>query len=142
VSCGGSDGYSEPHRHHGYRSKRPQRKRRAVALDVPAIVITRSVGNRQMPPPVDNEPEPAAPPPAKDDNPTEPAPPPAAKPAIVSATSKKRAKPLRAERGVLAADDPEADAAMRAWIQRAGEVGSRASEMTAPDPEAGQRGGR
>jgi hypothetical protein len=51
-----------------YRYKRPPTKWKAAALGVPAVVTTRSVGNRQMPPPVDDEPEPAAPSPANDDN--------------------------------------------------------------------------
>ena len=61
-----------------YRYKRPPRKRKPAGIGGPAVVTTRSVGNRQKPPPVEDEPEPAVPPPANHDGPTEPAPLPAA----------------------------------------------------------------
>lgn len=92
-----------------YRPKRPPQKRKAVALDVPAIV---TAGNRQSHPPVGDEPEPAASPPANDDNPTGPAPP-AAKSAIVTTASRKRAKLPRADQ---VEDDPEADARVKAFF--------------------------
>jgi hypothetical protein len=101
-----------------HRYKRPPRKRKAVALEVPAVVTTRSVGGRQTPPPVDDEPEPADPSPANDDSPTEP-PPPAAKSAIVSTTSRKRLKLLHAEeRSGQRDEDPEATARVRAFFAR------------------------
>jgi hypothetical protein len=93
------------------RPKRPPRKRKAAALGVPAIV---TVGHRQPPSPVEHEPVPAAPPQANDDVPSEPAPT-AAKPAIVTTPRRKRAKPQRADEP----DDPEADAAIRTWLERA-----------------------
>ena len=40
-------------------------------------------------------------------------------PAIVAAPSRKRSKLRLAERAEPVADDPEADAAMRAWLERA-----------------------
>jgi len=86
-----------------HRPKRPPRKRKAVELQVPAIV---TAGNRQSRPPVGGEPVPAALPPANDDNLTKPAPP-AAKSAIVTTASRKRAKLHRAEQA--RDDDPEAD---------------------------------
>ena len=98
-----------------HRPKRPPRKRKAVALKVPAVVAARSAGNRQTPPPVDDKPEPAAPPPANDDNPTAPAPP-AAKSAIVTRASRKRAKRHRMEQAHD--DDPEADARVKAFLAR------------------------
>jgi hypothetical protein len=103
-----------------HRYKRPPRKRKAVALDVPAVVTARSVGNRQMPP-VKDKPEPTAPPPANDDDsPTEPAPRPAARKqsAIVSTTSRKRLKLLHAEERSAQRDDPEAMARVRAFFAR------------------------
>jgi hypothetical protein len=102
------------------RYKPPPKKRKAGALDVPTVVITRSVGNRQTSPPVDDEPTPAAPFPANDDSPTQPAPP-AAKSAIVTTTNRKRTRFLSAEQRAAEPepDDPEADAAMRAWLERA-----------------------
>ncbi len=101
-----------------HRPKRPPRKRKAVALQVQAVVATRSVGNRQAPPPVDDQPEHAAPPPANDDSPTAPAPP-AAKSAIVTVAARKRAKSERAERNAPEADDdPEADARVKAFLAR------------------------
>jgi hypothetical protein len=58
--------------------------------------------------------------PANDDHPSKPAPAPAAaKPSIVTTTSRKRVKLLRAEERTAELDDPEADAAMRAWLDRA-----------------------
>ena len=97
-----------------HRPKRVPRKRKAVAVKVPAVVAARSGGNRRRPPPVDDDqPEPAAPPPANDDTPTEPAPP-AAKSAIVTTASRKRTKLLRAE----LPDDPEAEARVKAFLAR------------------------
>jgi hypothetical protein len=119
-----------------YRYKRPPRKRKAVALEAPAIVTAK--GSRR-PPPVGGKGEAAAevrlhaptpvregavqpstpreaarvitPPhhsasPANDDR----------KPAIVTATSKKQLKLLRADKRAPTTDgDPE----MRAWLLRA-----------------------
>ena len=85
-----------------YRYKRPPRKRKAVALEVPAIV-TRASKRSTKPP---SEPQAAAAQPANDDR----------KSAIVTTTSKKRLKFLRAERPAEQGDgDPE----MRAWLLRA-----------------------
>jgi hypothetical protein len=96
---------------HAYRPKRPPRKRKAA----PAVaIVTRAT--RRTPedtPPASDTPEPT-PTPANDDTPAAPAPP-AARSAVVSATSRKRSKHLRPE----LPDDPEADAAMRAWLERA-----------------------
>ena len=61
-----------------YRYKRPVKKRRAVALQGPAIVRKRSRADAAAPPP--DEAEPAAPSPADDDASAKPAPA-AAKPA-------------------------------------------------------------
>ena len=86
-----------------YRYKPPPRKRK-LALASPAV-ITRANKRR--------DPEPA-----NDDHPSKPAPA-AAKPAIVTTTSRKRVKLLRAEERTAELDAPEADAAMRAWLDRA-----------------------
>jgi len=93
--------------------KRPPGKRKAVALNVPAVTTVRSAGNGERPVPV--EPEPADPPPATDDSPAGPAPP-AAESAIVTALNRKRAKHLRMD---VLSGDPEADAEIRAWLERA-----------------------
>jgi hypothetical protein len=99
-----------------YRYKRPPKKRKAIALDVPAVVRKRSRVDAAAPPP--DEAEPAAPSPAHDDSPTPP--PPAAKSAIAASISRKRTRFLSAEqRAAEPDDDPEADVAMRAWIERA-----------------------
>jgi hypothetical protein len=80
-----------------YRYKPPPRKRK-LALAGPAV-ITRA--NKRGDP---SKPAPAA-----------------AKPAIVTTTSRKRVKLLRAEGGQQSWTNPdhEADAAMRAWLERA-----------------------
>ena len=82
-----------------YRSKRPPRKRKAVALQGPAIVRKAKPGNDTLP---EAEHLPTA----------------EKKPAIVATTSRKRTRLQRAE-PAAEPDDPEADTAMRAWIERA-----------------------
>jgi hypothetical protein len=91
-----------------------------------------------VPPP--DEPEPTAPPPpANDDSPPPPAP--AAKSAIATSISRKRTKFLRTEQAAEPEPDgPEADAAMRAWLERA-KWGRGPAGWPPPDPEAGQRWG-
>jgi hypothetical protein len=99
-----------------HRYMPPPRKRKAVALAGPAIVRKRGHADAGVPPPA--EPEPPAPPPANDDSPPPPAP--AAKSAIATSIRRKHTKLLRAEQAAEPEpDDPEADAAMRAWIERA-----------------------
>ena len=61
--------------------KRPTKKRKAVAIDGPAVVRKRGRADAAVPPP--DDPKPATPSPANDDSQTEPAPP-AAKPAIAT----------------------------------------------------------
>jgi len=73
-----------------YSYKRPPRKRKAVALDVPTVVQRTKPGN--------------------DDSPDHP------EPAIVTTTSRKRAKLQRAVHPVD--DDPEADAEVKAFFVR------------------------
>ena len=89
-----------------YRYKRPPRKRKAVALDVPAVVPRKRAS-------LPNYGKPKlglAPPPANDDR----------KSAIVTTTSRKRLKLLHhAEGPAERDDDPEASAEMRAWLERA-----------------------
>ena len=115
-----------------YRYKRPPKKRKAVALEVPVIVATkrsrRSMeraaaeavsrlprhDNRAAQPttPRDAERDYAvtAPPPANGDR----------KSAIITTTSRKRVKLLRAEeRQAQRDEDTEAAAQMRAWLERA-----------------------
>ena len=92
-----------------YRYKRPAKKRKAVAIAGPAIV-TRATSPRRKP-------APAAPSPANDDAPAKPAPA-AAKPAIVTTTSRKRAKLQRSEQAAEPDDDPEATARVRAFLDR------------------------
>jgi hypothetical protein len=113
-----------------YRYKRPPRKRKAVALEAPVIVTTKSSRH----PPVTKEAaaevtraptpvregavqpstprEPArviAQPPANDDR----------KPAIVTTTSRKRLKLRRAEKRASEPDnDPEATARVKAFFAR------------------------
>jgi hypothetical protein len=86
-----------------YRYKPPPRKRKAVAIEGPAVVRKRGRADAVVPPDRVEDPTPA-----NDDR----------KPAIVTTTSRKRAKLRRAERPAEP-DDPEADAAMRAWLERA-----------------------
>jgi hypothetical protein len=108
-----------------YRYKRPPRKRKAVALDIPAVVTAKSsrrpVGGteeaaakvpmtarttgQQAQPSTPREAARVAPP-ANDDR----------KPAIVTTTSRKRLKLLRADKR---AADTDGDPEMRAWILRA-----------------------
>jgi hypothetical protein len=98
-----------------YRYK-PATRKRKLALASPAVIIR---ANKRR------DPEPA-----NDDHPSKPAPAPAAaKPSIVTTTSRKRVKLLRAEERTAELDDPEADAAMRAWL-------------TAPNAATGQPDGR
>jgi hypothetical protein len=89
-----------------YRYKRPPRKRKAVALEVPAVVTRkRAAGPAKSVKAADRLPEQ----PANDDR----------KPAIVSTTSPKRLKLPRAEKRPAERDeDPEAAAEMRAWLER------------------------
>jgi hypothetical protein len=87
-----------------YRYKRPPRKRKAVALEVPAI-ITRKRAERSSHPSTSTSGVPA-----NGDR----------KSAIASATSRKRRKLLRAEaRSSERDDDPEAAAQNRTWLERA-----------------------
>jgi hypothetical protein len=109
-----------------YRYKRPPRKRKSAALEAPAVVTTKSsrrpvlretaaegsVTARRY----DGAAQPSTPreaarvaPPANDDR----------KPAIVTATSKKRLKLLRAEKRASEPDnDPEATARVKAFFAR------------------------
>ncbi len=115
-----------------YRYKRPPRKRKAVALEVPVIVATKrsrrsmeraaaEVGLLNRPAIHDGAAQPStprdaerdyavtAPPPANDDR----------KSAIVTTTSRKRLKLQRAEeRSAQRDDDPEAMARVRAFFAR------------------------
>ena len=115
-----------------HRYKRPPRQRKAVALDVPAIVATKrshrptwkgdgSVLSSIAPPDQDGAAQPSTPgdaerdravtslPPANDDR----------KSAIVSTTSRKRLKLLHAEKRPAERDeDPEAMARVRAFFAR------------------------
>jgi hypothetical protein len=84
-----------------YRDKRPARKRKAVALEGPAVVRKRSRADAVVPPDHVEDPTPA-----NDDR----------KPAIVT---RKRARPARDEQHPAEPDDPEADAAVRVWLERA-----------------------
>jgi hypothetical protein len=87
-----------------YRPKRP-RKRKAVAIAGPAIVRKRGRAAAVVPPDRGEKPTPA-----NDDR----------KPAIITSISRKRARLQRAEPAAEPEpDDPEADAAMRAWLERA-----------------------
>jgi hypothetical protein len=96
-----------------YRPKRPARKRKAVALAGPVVVRKRGRGEGVPPKPAEDQPTPA-----NDDR--KPLTPSARKPAIVATTSRKRTKLLRSqERAAAPEDDPEADAALRAWLERA-----------------------
>jgi hypothetical protein len=91
--------------------------RKAVALKGPAIVRKQGRADAAVPPP--DEPEPTTPSPANDDTATEPAPP-ATKSTIATSISRKRTKFLRTEQAAEPEpDDPEADAAMRAWLEHA-----------------------
>jgi hypothetical protein len=114
------------------RYKRPPRKRKAVALDVPAVVATKrsrrptwkggdSVFSSIAPPDHDGAAQPSTPGDAKRDRAVT-SPPPAdgdRKSAIVSTTSRKRLKMLRAEkRPAQRDDDREAMARVRAFFAR------------------------
>jgi hypothetical protein len=83
-----------------YRPKRP-RKRKAVAIAGPAIVRKRGRAAAVVPPDRGEKPTPA-----NDDR----------KPAIATSISRKRARLRHAE---PEPEDPEADAAVRAWLERA-----------------------
>jgi hypothetical protein len=95
-----------------YRPKRP-RKRKAVALAVPAVV--RKVKGAALP--TGGKPEAASPPPPVNDD-SQPPRPGARKPAIVTTTSRKRAKLLRFEQAAEP-EDPEATARVRAFLDKA-----------------------
>jgi hypothetical protein len=96
---------------------RPPKKRKAIAIAGPAVVRKAKVV--RLPSGGKAKPEPAAPPPPANDDRKLP-PPGARKPAIVTTTSRKRTKLLRAEQATEPQpDDAEADAAMRAWLERA-----------------------
>ena len=87
----------------GYRYKRPPRKRKAVALDVPAVVRKRGRADAAVPPDRVEDPTPA-----NDDR----------KPAIVTTTDRKRLKLLRAdERAAVEPNDPE-EARLDAFLAR------------------------
>jgi hypothetical protein len=104
-----------------YRPKHPPRKRNAVAIATagPAIVRKRGRADAVEPPPP-AAPEPATRSPANDDTATEPPPPGARKPAIATSISRKRTRLLNAAQATEPeSDDPEAAAAMRAWLERA-----------------------
>ena len=92
------------------RPKRPPRKRKGVA--VTRLAIVRRVKTAALP--TGGKPEPAAPPPPANDD-RKPPRPGARKPAIVTSTSRKRVKLLRADEP----DDPEAAARIRAWLEHA-----------------------
>jgi hypothetical protein len=94
-----------------YRPKRPPKKRKAVAITVPAIVRKRSKTDAVPPPPTEDRPTPA-----NDDR--KPPRPGARKPAIVATVSRKRTKLRRAEEQAEPDDDPEATARMRAFLAR------------------------
>jgi hypothetical protein len=105
-----------------YRYKRPPRKRKAVALEVPVIVATKKsrrsmeraaaeVGLLNCPAIHDGAAQPSTPRDAERD---------CAVTAIVTTTSRKRLKLLRAEEPPAQRDDDsEAAAEMRAWLERA-----------------------
>ena len=94
-----------------YRYKRPGKKRKAVALQGPAVVRKSAAGPVE---PGDQSNFDAASTevpqqPANEDR----------RPAIATSISRKRARLQRAEPAEPEPDDPEADAAMRAWLERA-----------------------
>jgi hypothetical protein len=92
-----------------YRYKPPPRKKQAVPLTGPAVVTKRARKPEAEPIAV------TAPPPANDDrNPVA-----GKKPAIVTTASRKQAKLDRARRQDDRPEDPDASAAMRAWLERA-----------------------
>jgi hypothetical protein len=98
-----------------HRPKRPPKKRKAVAITGPAIV-RKVKGAAALP--SGGKPEPAVPPPPANDD-RKPPRPGARKPAIVTSTSRKRAKLERAEkRAAEPDDDPEADARVKAFFDR------------------------
>jgi hypothetical protein len=95
-----------------HRYKRPPPKRKAVPLTGPAIVRAVKRGDLRQ---KSGEPTPISPtPPANDD--AKPSP---KQPAIVTTTSRKQAKLDRA-RPDRPEEDPQADAAMREWLERRG----------------------
>jgi hypothetical protein len=96
-----------------HRPKRPPRKRKSVALPVPAVVARkRNKADAAPSPPAEDRPTPA-----NDDR--KPRPHGARKPAIVTATKRKQAKLRRAEeRATEEPDVPEADARVKAFIAR------------------------
>ena len=88
---------------HAYRPKRPPRKRKAAALAGPALVRKQNKAGAVPLSRAEDRPTPA-----NDDR----------KPAIVTTTSRKRGKLLRAERAAEPDDDPEATARVRAFLDR------------------------
>jgi hypothetical protein len=93
-----------------YRYKPPPRKK-GTPLAGPAIVTKRARKPKVAPAtarPQVNDDRKAAPPSVA-----------GKKPAIVTTTSRKLTKQLRAERAPVDEGDAEADAAMRAWLERA-----------------------
>jgi hypothetical protein len=113
-----------------YRYKRPPRKRKAVALDIPAVVTAKSrrrpvggteeaaakvpmtartTGQQAQPSTPREAARVIAPPPANNDR----------KPAVVTTTSKKRLKLLRTDKRAAEPDnDPEATARVKAFFAR------------------------
>ena len=101
-----------------HRYKRPPKKRKAVAIEA-AIVRKRATGPIE---PGDQSNATEVPQqPGNDDRKPEPLSTGGQKSAIVTTTSRKRARQRASSQiGKIAEpDDPEADAAMRAWIERA-----------------------
>jgi hypothetical protein len=97
-----------------HRPKRRPKKRQAVAITGPAIV--RKVKAPRLPTAGQQKPEPAVPPPPANDD--RKPPPGARKPAIVTSTSRKRARLLRFEQPAEPDDDPEATARVKAFFDR------------------------
>jgi hypothetical protein len=98
-----------------HRPKRPPQKKQAAPLAGPAAVTRRAWEPEAVPAAV------TGPPPANDDRKAATSAHDATKSAIVATTSRKQQK-LRREARALEdhhPDDPEAPAAMRAWLERA-----------------------
>jgi hypothetical protein len=94
---------------YAHHYKRPPRKKQAAPLASPAVV-TRRIGKSNA-----GQAAVTTPPPANDDRkPVE-----ATKPAIVTTASRKRTKLERARCREERPEDPEADAVMQAWLERA-----------------------
>jgi len=92
-----------------YRYKRPPRKRKAVALDVPTVVPRMQAGGRRVPNAGQPVPKPDSSQRREITSHTEPT----SKPAIVTAVKPGRRKPA------ALIDDGQSDPAMRAWLERA-----------------------